>query len=197
MDSKLTEGAEAPDLVAALPVEGLKPQSVKYLKGLLGLNNIYPFYTARGLAFAEAVKGDYNDGAFLIVLDYGSAEARVKAWAELETFLQGGDRFKKAEVRRPGLAPLSRRERPLCRLRGDGEPPHRRRRAGPGRSGRSGVSGRPLAPSAGGRRRSYWKTCLTMSTRPRAYSISASGIFLDWASLVKRPSLLLSLVTTR
>jgi hypothetical protein len=87
--------------VAALPGEGLRPQSVKYLKGLLGLNNIYPFFTARGLAFAEAVKGDYDGGAFLIVLDYGSAEARVKAWAELESFLQGGDRFKKAEVRGP------------------------------------------------------------------------------------------------
>jgi hypothetical protein len=93
---------EAPDLVAALPVSGLRPQSVKYLKGLLGLNNVYPFYTARGLAFAEAVKGDYGEGASLIILDYGSAEARVKAWAELETFLRGGDRFKKAEG--PGAA---------------------------------------------------------------------------------------------
>ena len=104
VDNKLAKGAGAPDLVAALPVEGLKPQSVKYLKGLLGLNNVYPFYTARGLAFAEAVKGDYNDGAFLIVLDYGSSEARVEAWAELKTFLQGGDRFRKAEVRGPALA---------------------------------------------------------------------------------------------
>jgi hypothetical protein len=103
VDKKLTEGAGAPDLVAALPGEGLRPQSVKYLKGLLGLNNIYPFYTARGLAFAEAVKGDYEEGAFLIVLDYGSPEARVKAWAELEAFLQGGDRFKKAEVRGPAF----------------------------------------------------------------------------------------------
>jgi hypothetical protein len=102
VDGKLPEGAGAPDLVAALPGEGLRPQSVKYLKGLLGLNNIYPFYTARGLAFAEAVKGDYEEGAFLILLDYGSAEARVKAWAELETFLRGGDRFKKAGVRDPG-----------------------------------------------------------------------------------------------
>jgi hypothetical protein len=103
VDKKLTKRAGAPDLVAALPGEGLKPQSVKYLKGLLGLNNVYPFNTARGLAFAEAVKGDYNEGAFLIVLDYGSAEVRVKAWAELETFLQGGDRFKKAAARGPAL----------------------------------------------------------------------------------------------
>lgn len=103
VDGKLPEGAGAPDLVNALPGEGLRPQSVKYLKGLLGLNNIYPFYTARGLAFAEAVKGDYDEGAFLIVLDYGSSEARVKGWVELEKFLRGGDRFKKAEVRGPGF----------------------------------------------------------------------------------------------
>lgn len=104
VDAKIGERMDkVPDLVAALPVTGLRPQSTKYLKGLLGLNNIYPFYTARGLAFAEAVKGDYEEGAFLILLDYGSAEARVKAWAELETFLRGGDRFKNAEDRGPGL----------------------------------------------------------------------------------------------
>jgi hypothetical protein len=103
VEKNLRDGAGVPGLVAALPGEGLKPQSVKYLRGLLGLNNVYPFYTARGLAFAEAVKGDYEDGASLIALDYGSAEARAKAWAELETSIKSGDRFKKTEVRGASL----------------------------------------------------------------------------------------------
>ena len=98
VDSRMRDAGDpaSPPLVAALPEKGLKPGSVKYLKGLLGLNNIYPFYTARGLAFAEAVKGVYTDGAALLVLDYGTPEARSGAWADLRDYLAGSDRFKPA-----------------------------------------------------------------------------------------------------
>jgi hypothetical protein len=95
VDTKIGETAEAPDLVAALASEGLKPGSVKYLRGLLGLNNVYPFYTARGLVFTAAVKGDYESGASLIVLDYGSAQARASAWADLRAALENTGRFKR------------------------------------------------------------------------------------------------------
>lgn len=93
VDGKLTKGDGVPDLVAALPGDGLKPQSVKYLKGLLGLNNIYPFYTARGLAFKEAARGLYEDGESLILLDFGSSEARREAWVELRAGLEKTGRF--------------------------------------------------------------------------------------------------------
>jgi hypothetical protein len=96
LDAKLGEGAPVPDLVAALPAEGLRPQSVKYLEGLLGLNNVYPFYTARGLGFARAVKGDYAGDGLLVVLDYVSAAAGAAAWTELRGFLEASDRFTKA-----------------------------------------------------------------------------------------------------
>jgi hypothetical protein len=89
----LGEAAPVPGLVAALPGEGLRLQSVKYLKGLLGLNNIYPFHTGRGLDFAEAVKGDYADGALLLVLEYASSSAGERAWNELGAFLRSSDRF--------------------------------------------------------------------------------------------------------
>jgi hypothetical protein len=89
----LGEGAPVPGLVAALPGEGLRPQSVKYLKGLLGLNNIYPFHTGRGLDFAEAVKGEYADGALLLVLEYASPPAGEAAWSMLRAFLGSSDRF--------------------------------------------------------------------------------------------------------
>jgi hypothetical protein len=94
VDSKIREAGEAPDLVGSLPAKGLRTGSVKYLKGLLGLNNIYPFYTARGLAFAEAVRGVYENGATLLILDYGTADARARAWLDLKTYLAGSDRFK-------------------------------------------------------------------------------------------------------
>lgn len=96
VDAKVREAGAAPGLVDALPEKGLRPGSVKYLKGLLGLNNIYPFYSARGLAFAEAARGVYDNGAMLLLLDYGSAEARSKAWVELRTYLAESDRFESA-----------------------------------------------------------------------------------------------------
>jgi hypothetical protein len=91
--AKLPGDGREPELVGALPADGLKPGSVKYIKGLLGLNNVYPFYTARGLAFTEAVRGLYDSGETLIVLEYGSAGSRREAWSELRAFLEGSERF--------------------------------------------------------------------------------------------------------
>jgi hypothetical protein len=102
VDAKIADKAGPPGLVAALPAAGLKPASVKYLKGLLGLNNIYPFFTARGLDFQAAVKGDYEDGSTRLVLDYGPAGSASRAWAELEASLDSTDRFTAAG--KPGQA---------------------------------------------------------------------------------------------
>jgi hypothetical protein len=96
VDAKIRERADAPDLVSALPGDGLRPGSVKYLKGLLGLNNVYPLGTARGLDFTAAVKGDYEGGSTLIIMDYASVEARAKAWADLRAYLESSDRFKRS-----------------------------------------------------------------------------------------------------
>lgn len=94
LEAKLPAGGEGePALVAALPREGLDTRSVKYLKGLLGLNNIYPFFTARGLAFEAGVRGLYENGQMLIVLEYGTAEARRVAWLELRSGLERSGRF--------------------------------------------------------------------------------------------------------
>ena len=96
VDARIREQAGVPGLVTALPVEGLKSGSVKYLKGLLGLNNVYPFYTARGLGFQAAVRGEYENGATLLVLEYASVEVFDKAWADLKAYLESTDRFKRS-----------------------------------------------------------------------------------------------------
>ncbi|MBE3126120.1 MAG: hypothetical protein IMZ57_10755 [Acidobacteria bacterium] len=93
VDSKIRDAGAVPGLVGALPEKGLISGSVKYLKGLLGLNNIYPFYTARGLGFAEAARGVYENGATLLILDYGTADARARAWLDLKAHLAGSDKF--------------------------------------------------------------------------------------------------------
>jgi hypothetical protein len=96
VDKKLGEGSAVPDLVAALPAADLLPQSVKYLRGLLGLNNVYSFYLDRGLGFQAAVKGDYADGTALIVLEYRSEAERAAEWTSLSQALGSSDRFQKA-----------------------------------------------------------------------------------------------------
>ena len=95
VDLTLPGGGTAPGLVASLPAEGLVLGSVKYVRGLLGLINIYPFGTARGLGFKEAVRGVYDSGETLIVLEYGTVEARESAWKELEAALTGSGRFER------------------------------------------------------------------------------------------------------
>jgi hypothetical protein len=91
--AKLPGDGREPPLVGALPTDGLRPGSVKYVKGLLGLNNVYPFHTARGLAFKDAVRGLYDSSEILIVLDYGTAEARRAAWLDLRAGLEKSGRF--------------------------------------------------------------------------------------------------------
>lgn len=93
VDAKIANSAKAPGLVEALPREGLIPGSVKYIKGRLGLNNLYPFYTARGLGFKDGVRALYESGETLIILDYGTAEARRSAWLALRAELEKSDRF--------------------------------------------------------------------------------------------------------
>jgi len=96
VDARIEGPGDSPELVAALPGEGLRPGSIKYLRGLLGLNNVYPLHTARGLAFAEAVKGDYGEGSFLMVMDYGSDGSCAAAWRDLRAALESSDRFRKS-----------------------------------------------------------------------------------------------------
>lgn len=94
LDAKLPVGERGePALVESLPREGLEPRSVKYLKGLLGLNNIYPFYTGRGLGFEAAVRGLYESGETLLILDFGTTEARRAAWLDLRAALERSGRF--------------------------------------------------------------------------------------------------------
>jgi hypothetical protein len=104
VDSMILDGGEAPGLVAVLPAEGLRPGSVKYLKGLLGLNNVYAFYTARGLAFREAVRGLYESGQTLILFDHGSDEARASSWLELRSYLERSERFERTGSERADIA---------------------------------------------------------------------------------------------
>ncbi len=81
---RIKEEAGPPSLVAALPRRGLIDQSVKYIKGQLGLFNIYPSFTNNVLRAQEAVKGDYGPGFSALVLLYGSPLEATERFAALE-----------------------------------------------------------------------------------------------------------------
>lgn len=83
VDAKLPEGEGEPEIVKALPQPGLRPGSVKFFKGLLGFSSVSAFPSARGLDFRSGIKGDYEDGTTLILLEYGSSEALSRAWKDL------------------------------------------------------------------------------------------------------------------
>jgi hypothetical protein len=94
VEAKIAFTAPPPALVGTLPAEGLDANGLKYFKGPLGLNNVYSFYTGKGLGFAAAVKAGYADGSSLIVLDYGTDTVRAKAWTDFRAGLEASGKFK-------------------------------------------------------------------------------------------------------
>jgi len=101
---RIKKEAGPPNLVAALPRRGLIDQSVKYVKGQLGLFNIYPMFTNNILGVQEAVKGDYSPGFSSLVLLYGSPQEAAERFTALgNTFkdrLAGYDRSQEPSVLR-------------------------------------------------------------------------------------------------
>lgn len=93
VDARIREKGERPSLVTALPEKGLKSGSVKFIRGRLGLNSVYPFPTARGLLFEQGVAGLYENGVVLLVLDYLSADKAGDSRTQLRDFLSSSDRF--------------------------------------------------------------------------------------------------------
>ncbi len=91
-----------PGIVDRLPRHGLTAGSPKYLRGLLGLNSVYSFGTARGLDFDEGITGDYK-GDKLLILRYGSSTTGEKAFEDLRTFLAASERFREVEDEESGL----------------------------------------------------------------------------------------------
>ncbi|MFO7733128.1 MAG: DUF6599 family protein [Candidatus Aminicenantes bacterium] len=94
VDARVRGTGDRPGLAGALPEQGLRPGSVKYVRGLLGLNSIYPFPSARGLLFDQGAAGVYGSGgATLLILDYGSVDKAEGSRAQLAEALSGSGGF--------------------------------------------------------------------------------------------------------
>jgi len=94
VDGRIESAGDPPALVRMLPESGLDRQTVKYFKGSQGLFNSYAFDTADIFRFQEAVRGVYEEGYEIYILQYASEEdCRLRA-AESLAMLGKSGRFK-------------------------------------------------------------------------------------------------------
>lgn len=115
VDARIRETGDRPAIAGALPQQGLRPGRVKYVRGLLGLNSIYAFSSARGLGFEQGIAGTYENGATLIILEYGSADAADGSLAELSKALSVSGEFTGEGSESAGiLAFLDAKGRSVC-----------------------------------------------------------------------------------
>ena len=94
VDGKIRDSADGPKLLNALPAEGLIASSPKYLKGPLGLYNIYAFFTDDVFGLKEAVKGDYASGAGAFVFRYDSPEEAAGRFATVEKAFRESPKYR-------------------------------------------------------------------------------------------------------
>jgi hypothetical protein len=74
-----------PSLVEIFPKEWLPISGLKYLKGVLGLYNNYPFFARDVFRFREAVMGAIDGGKFTIfVFQYTSQEECQRRYQEVK-----------------------------------------------------------------------------------------------------------------
>jgi len=90
-DARMKQAAPRPAFCRDLPADWTGP-GFKYLRGVLGLNNLYPFFPRDVFNFREAAAVPV-EGGWLFVFGYGDqAEARLrldevgKAMTEIETY---------------------------------------------------------------------------------------------------------------
>lgn len=100
-DAKIKAGDEAPSLPRLLPEEGLDRQSVKYIRGQIGLNNIYSFFPRKVFSFDEAVKGDYGEGKRLLIMLLNDPRPPESWFADIGREFRTGDRYRNFRTPRP------------------------------------------------------------------------------------------------
>ena len=84
---------QEPYLVRLLPEEGLKKDDLKYVKGYLGLYNLYPFSTKDAFLTSDGIKGMYDQGYEIIILSYPNTEISLQAYKNAESVLKQESRY--------------------------------------------------------------------------------------------------------
>ncbi len=89
---RIQDAGEKPATVDLLVKDGLDPLSIKYIRGNLGLYNLYEFDTANVFGLSEGILGQYDELRALLIA-YGDENAAAKWFTEGTDRLSRNDRF--------------------------------------------------------------------------------------------------------
>jgi hypothetical protein len=91
-DLQTSASGSPPALIRRLPAEGLDSRSVKYVRGRIGLANIFPPATRGNLFVREGVRADYGPGR-LFLFECGGSDGAEKTMSALAAILAGAPSF--------------------------------------------------------------------------------------------------------
>ena len=104
VEAKIKTQGGRPSLVEIFPKEWLPIARLKYIKGVLGLNNIHSFFGRDVFRFREAVIGGIHGGKFTIfVFRYASQEDCYPRFQEVRAAFEKNPAYKNFKSVRPDL----------------------------------------------------------------------------------------------
>jgi hypothetical protein len=111
IDPKLGERALLPSLVQLFPQNNL--QSVRYLRGMIGLSSLYTFDTKNIFDLQEGAAGVYPQHTVLL-FSYASKEKADTVFLKAKTELKSSSRFTHANEKGEALEMIDLSGKPLC-----------------------------------------------------------------------------------
>lgn len=116
IDSKLGESAPLPYLIKLLPQQNL--QSIRYLRGMIGLSSLYTFDMKNVFDLQEGAVGNYPHYS-LFLFSYTTEQKAADVFLKAKTELKFGSRFTHAKETGEMLDMIDLSGKPLCVTRCD------------------------------------------------------------------------------
>ena len=98
VDAKIKPQGGRPHLASVLPERGLKTTSIKYFQGNLGLYNSYPFFSQDVFHLKEGIKGDYEDGYSVYIIESKEGEGGESTYDEVRKSFEESPRYRKFDL---------------------------------------------------------------------------------------------------
>jgi hypothetical protein len=97
----LPSGGSPPDLFERLPAEFASSPHRKFIKGVIGLYNIQPFFTGDVLRFAEAAAAE-KDGEWAFLFRFASAKEAAARIPEIRKALEAAGKYMDVSISEEG-----------------------------------------------------------------------------------------------
>lgn len=93
VDEGIKFRGEKPRLISFLPDKGFKKGSMKYFKGNLGLYNCYPFFLQDVFSLKDGVKGDYEAGYSVFILETKEDKNEEQIFEKIKNSFKESSRY--------------------------------------------------------------------------------------------------------